>query len=76
MKLKDYPAAVDELSQAVAQAPGEASFLITLGTAYVEALQPVRAREVFQEFLALAPDAPEAPRVKTLIEALSNPGQG
>jgi tetratricopeptide (TPR) repeat protein len=75
MKVKDYPGAVAELTQAVAQAPGETSFLMTLGTACVEARQLARAKEVFQLFLELAPDAPEAPRVKAILEALNTSSQ-
>lgn len=70
LRQKQYRDAVTELERAVAQAPGEVSFLITLGTAHVGAEQPARARAVFQQFLELAPNDPEAPRVKSLIAAL------
>jgi hypothetical protein len=56
-------------------APGETSFLITLGTAYVGAKQPDRARAAFELFLQRAPADPEAPRVKSLLESMAAAGQ-
>jgi hypothetical protein len=55
----------------VTEAPEEHGFLITLGTAYVGAAQPERARTAFERFLQLAPDNPEAPKVKALLQALA-----
>ena len=40
------------IGHAVEMAPGETSFLITLGTAYVGAKQPDRARATFETFLS------------------------
>ena len=71
MRVRDYGAAATTLEQAVAAAPEQHDFLITLGTAYVGAAQPDRARAPFERFLELAPNDPEAPKVKALLEALT-----
>jgi Flp pilus assembly protein TadD len=68
--VRDYGAAAASLEQAVAAAPEEHDFLISLGTAYVGASQHDRARVVFERFLRLAPNDPEAPKVKALLQAL------
>jgi tetratricopeptide (TPR) repeat protein len=71
LRVRDYAASVTALEQAVAAAPEEHEFLITLGTAYVGAAQTERARATFERFLQIAPDNPEAPKVKSLLEALA-----
>ena len=75
MRLNSYPEAAGALEHAVEMAPGETSFLITLGTAYVGAKQPDRARATFEKFLERAPADPEAPRVKSLLESMAAAGQ-
>jgi tetratricopeptide (TPR) repeat protein len=70
MKLQQYADAVVALEQAVRLAPGEPSFLITLGTAYVGVQKPDRARATFEQFLTQAPDDADVPRVKALLTAL------
>jgi len=75
MRLPDYQAAAMALEHAVAMAPEETGFLITLGTAYVGAEQPSRARATFEKFLEIAPSDAEAPRVKRLLEAMTTAGQ-
>lgn len=75
MRLKRYPESVQALERAVALAPGEPQFLITLGTAYVGASRPDRARAVFQQFLEAAPEDDEVPRVKALLAAMTAAGQ-
>ena len=76
MRLKDYQGAVTALERAVTLAPGEPSFLITLGTAAVGAERPDRAKAAFQQFLAIAPSDPEAARVKSLLTALDEASKG
>ncbi len=71
MKVKEYVGAATAIERAVAAAPEETGFLITLGTAYVGAEQPERARATFVKFLELAPDDPEATKVKALLQALA-----
>jgi Flp pilus assembly protein TadD len=72
LRVRDYAAAATSLEQAVAAAPAQHDFLITLGTAYVGAEQTDRARATFQRFLELAPDDPEVPKVKALLQALAD----
>jgi tetratricopeptide (TPR) repeat protein len=72
VRLRQYTEAVQALKQAVQLAPGEHSFLVTLGNAYLGAQQIDQARATFEEFLAQAPMAPDAPRVKAQIEALTS----
>jgi tetratricopeptide (TPR) repeat protein len=75
ISLRRFPEAVRALEQAVAMAPDEQNFLITLGTAYIGAEQPARARVVLRQFLDRVPQDPEASRVKSLLEALTDAGQ-
>jgi tetratricopeptide (TPR) repeat protein len=75
MRVRNYPEAAGTLEHAVAMAPEETSFLITLGTAYVGAKQPDRARKAFEQFLDKAPADPEAPRVRSLLESMAAAGQ-
>jgi len=75
LRVRDYPAAVMALEEAVAAAPEEHDFLITLGTAYVGAEQSDLARATFERFLEVAADDPDAPRVRALLEALSAAGR-
>jgi tetratricopeptide (TPR) repeat protein len=75
LQLKKYAASAAALEHAVAMAPGETGFLISLGTAYVGAQQHDRARQTFERFLELAPDDPEAARVKGLLEAMTAAGE-
>jgi tetratricopeptide (TPR) repeat protein len=75
LRVRDYSGAVTALEQAVAAAPEEHSFLITLGTAYVGAEQSQRARETFERFLEIAPDGAEATKVRALLESLSAAGR-
>lgn len=72
LRVRDYAAAASSLEQAVAAAPEQHDFLITLGTAYVGADQTERARATFQRFLEVAPDDPEAPKVRALLQALAD----
>jgi tetratricopeptide (TPR) repeat protein len=72
IRLRQYTEAVQALKRAVQLAPGEHSFLVTLGNAYLGAQQIDQARATFEQFLAQAPTAPDAPRVKAQIEALTS----
>ena len=71
LRVKDFAGAVTALEQAVVAAPEQHDFLITLGTAYVGAAQPDRARTTFERFLSVAPDDAEATKVKALLQALA-----
>ena len=75
LRVPDYPEAVRALEHAVSIAPEETGFLITLGTAYVGAKQSDRARATFEKFLEVAPSDSEAPRVRSLLEAMTAAGQ-
>jgi tetratricopeptide (TPR) repeat protein len=70
LRVRDYAGAVVSLERAVAVAPDQHDFLITLGTAYVGAERTDRARATFQRFLEVAPDDADAPKVKSLLQAL------
>jgi tetratricopeptide (TPR) repeat protein len=71
LRVRDYSAAATSLEQAVAARPDQHDFLITLGTAYVGAEQPDRARATFERFLEVAPNDVEAPKVRALLQALA-----
>ena len=75
LRTRDYSGAVVALEQAVAAAPEEHGFLLTLATAYSRSEQPDRARATFQRFLEVAPDDADAPRVKALLDALAAAGR-
>ena len=75
LRVRDYAGAATVLEHAVAAAPEQHDFLITLGTAYMGASQQDRARATFERFLELAPNDPESPKVKDLLHALTQPGQ-
>lgn len=75
MRTKEYVQAAATLEQAVSLSAESHDFLVTLGTAYVGAEKPDRARATFEKFLAAAPSNPDAPRVKALLEAMAAAGQ-
>jgi Flp pilus assembly protein TadD len=74
MRVRDFTAAATTLERAVAMAPDQHDFLITLGTAYVGASQNDRARATFEKFLEVAPNDPEAAKVKALLQAFADSG--
>ena len=67
---KDYKAAVDTLSPYVTSNPDEAYGHYYLGLAHYGMKRPDRTVQQFQKFLALAPDAPEAARVESLLRSI------
>jgi tetratricopeptide (TPR) repeat protein len=71
MRTRQCPDSMTALERAVALAPSEPSFLITLGSAYIAVEKTDRAKDAFQRFLTEAPNDQEVPRVKALLEALS-----
>ena len=75
LRTRDYSGAVVALEQAVAAAPEEHGFLLTLATAYSRSEQPDRARATLQRFLEVASDDADAPRVKALLDALAAAGR-
>ena len=67
---KDYPAAVKELDRAVELEPGNAYAHYYAGIAYSNLKRPDKMIDHFQHFLKLAPDAPEAAKVQSLMRSL------
>lgn len=67
---KDYPAAAKELDRAVELEPGNAYAHYYAGIAYSNLKRPDKMIDHFQHFLKLAPDAPEAAKVQSLMRSL------
>ncbi len=67
---KDYAGAVTALERAIGLDPGNAYAYYHAGIAYSNMRRPDRMVNVFQVFLKLAPDAPEADRVKSLLRSV------
>jgi tetratricopeptide (TPR) repeat protein len=67
---KEYGDAVKTLEEAVEAAPDEPYGHYYLGLAHYGMKHPDKTVEHFQRFLALAPDAPEAARVRSLLRSL------
>lgn len=66
----DYPAALQDLEKAIELDPSHAYSHYYLGTIYSRLRRPDRMVDHFQMFLKLAPDAPEAARVRTLLRTV------
>lgn len=67
---KDYKGSVDLLTPYVANHPDEAYGHYYLGLAQYGMKRRDKTVEHFQRFLALAPDAPEASRVESLLRSI------
>jgi tetratricopeptide (TPR) repeat protein len=75
LRVKQYPDAIGALQEAVAAAPGEPSFLITLASAYAGAERADLSRQTLEKFLTLFPQEADAPKVQSLLAAMSEAGQ-
>lgn len=67
---KDYAGAVKELDKAISLDPGQAYAHYYAGLAYSNLKRPDRMVNHFQTFLKLAPDAPEAEKVKAVLRSV------
>ncbi|MCA1585721.1 MAG: tetratricopeptide repeat protein [Acidobacteria bacterium] len=72
MELGRFELACRALERAVALAPERPGFLVTLGSAYLEANLPDGARHAFERFLERAPDDVEAAGVRTSLGELNH----
>ena len=67
----DDAAAVEEFKRAATLDATEPSFQMAIGMAYERLKKPVEAAAAYTEALRLAPDAPDADRVRTRIAQLT-----
>lgn len=67
---EDYGAATKQLEQAIAMDPRDAYAHYYAGVAYSKTGRPDKMVNEFQTFLKLAPDAPEAAKVRSLLRAV------
>jgi tetratricopeptide (TPR) repeat protein len=67
---QSYQAAVDDLERAIAKNPGNAFAHYYAGLAYNGLKRPDKMVEHFQHFLRLAPNAPEAKKVQSVMRAV------
>jgi len=67
---ENYPAAAKELDRAIELAPKTAYAHYYAGIAYSNLRRPDKMVDHFQYFLKLAPDAPEANKVKSLLRSV------
>ncbi|MSO55713.1 MAG: tetratricopeptide repeat protein [Acidobacteria bacterium] len=65
--------AVTEFQRAIELAPSEPSFRLSLGISYERLKKPAEAAQAYEDYLALAPEAQDAPKIKTHIETLRKP---
>jgi tetratricopeptide (TPR) repeat protein len=70
LKQNKFDDAFKELSQATELNPKDAYAYYYLGMASSRVKRPDQMVKNFQRFLQLAPDAPEAPKVKSLLKSL------
>jgi lipoprotein NlpI len=66
---KDYKAAAESLERAVKLEPDHAYAHYHAGLAYNLLKRPDKMLEHFQAFLKLAPDAPEAQKIRTVVRS-------
>ena len=67
---KDYAAAARDMDKAIELDPRRAEAYYYAGIAYNQIKKPDKMVERFQEFLKLAPDAPEAAKVRALLRSI------
>jgi tetratricopeptide (TPR) repeat protein len=67
---KDFSGAVADLEKAIEMTPAKAMAHYYAGLAYNGLKRPDKMVEHFQTFLKLAPDAPEAARVRSLLRSV------
>jgi tetratricopeptide (TPR) repeat protein len=65
-----YPQAIKELEKAMKLDDNNAYAHYYAGYAYLRSGNPAKALDMFRSFIQLAPNAPEAVKVKTLVDAL------
>lgn len=65
-----YPQAIKELEKAMKLDDNNAYAHYYAGYAYLRSGNPAKAVEVFKSFIQLAPNAPEADKIKALVAAL------
>ena len=53
--------------------PADATFRLSLGISYERLRRPADASKAYQEYLQLAPDAPDAAKVQARIDLLTRP---
>ena len=68
--LKNYAAAARDMDRTIEMDPKKAEAYYFAGIAYSQIKQPDKMVERFQSFLKLAPDAPEAAKVKALLRGV------
>jgi tetratricopeptide (TPR) repeat protein len=66
----DYAAAVQDLERAIQNTPQDAYAHYYAGLAFGKIGRPDRMADEFQMFLKLAPDAPEAAKVRSLLRGI------
>jgi Tfp pilus assembly protein PilF len=69
-RINEHAEAASTFERAVALAPGEPGFLVSLGTEYIALARYGEARTTFERYLAAAPDAPDAGRVREVVDGL------
>ena len=67
---RNYQEAIKDLNDAIARKPDNAYAYYYAGLAYNGLKRPDKMVESFQTFLKLAPDAPEAERVRSLLRSV------
>ena len=67
---RSYAEAIKDLNEAIARKPDNAYAHYYAGLAYNGLKRPDKMVESFQTFLKLAPDAPEAERVRSLLRSV------
>jgi len=67
---REYQEAIKDLNDAIARKPDNAYAYYYAGLAYNAVKRPDKMVESFQTFLKLAPDAPEADRIRSLLRSV------
>lgn len=70
-KTGDEKAAVEQHLKAIAQAPDEPTFHLSLGISYERLQLAADAVRAYRRYLALAPNASDAPQVRARVDALA-----
>jgi tetratricopeptide (TPR) repeat protein len=71
LKLGDAAASLATYQKAASLAPSDAGIQYSIGVAADQAGKPVDARQAFENYLTLSPDAPDKATVQGFIDALS-----
>jgi tetratricopeptide (TPR) repeat protein len=70
LQQKKFKEAIADLDKAISLDPKNAYAYYYIGDAYFDTGKPDKTVEAFKMFLQLAPDAPEAPKVRARVTAL------